>query len=75
MVHSTYILHQEAVLEFSRNEGFHLSGDGRCDSPGYSAKYCTYSIMDSVSDLVFDYRLVQSSDTGSSVAMEKEGLR
>ncbi|KAG0436251.1 hypothetical protein HPB47_018053, partial [Ixodes persulcatus] len=23
--------------------GVHLAGDGRCDSPGYSAKYCTYS--------------------------------
>ena len=23
-----------------------LSGDGRCDSPGYNTKYCTYSVMD-----------------------------
>ena len=75
VVHSTYISQQEAVLAFLRDEGLHLSGDGRCDSPGYSAKYCTYSIMDSVSDLILDYKLVQSSETGSSVAMEKEGLR
>ena len=60
---------------FLRDEGLHLSGDGRCDSPGYSAKYCTYSIMDSVSDLILDYKLVQSSETGSSVAMEKEGFQ
>ena len=52
-----------------------MSGDGRCDSPGYSAKYCTYSIMNSVSDLILDYNLVQSTETGSSMAMEKEGLR
>ena len=75
VVHSTYILQHEAVLAFLRDERRHLSGDGRCDSPGYSAKYCTYSIMDSVSDLILDYRLVQSSETGSLVAMEKEGLR
>ena len=75
MVHGTYLLQQEAVLAFLRDEGLYLSGDGRCDSPGYSAKYCTYSIMDSVSDLILDYKLVQSSETGSSVAMEKEGLR
>ena len=23
-----------------------LAGDGRCDSPGNSAKFCTYSVMD-----------------------------
>jgi len=23
-----------------------LAGDGRCDSPGSSAKYCSYSLMD-----------------------------
>ena len=55
VVHSTYLLQQEAVLAFLKDEGLHLSGDGRCDSPGYSAKYCTYSIMDSVSDLILDY--------------------
>ena len=31
--------------------------------------------MDSVSDLILDYKLVQSSETGSSVAMEKEGFQ
>jgi hypothetical protein len=23
-----------------------LAGDGRCDSPGFSAKYCTCSLLD-----------------------------
>ena len=31
--------------------------------------------MDSATDLILDYRLIQLSETGSSVAMEKEGLR
>ena len=26
-----------------------LSGDGRCDSPGHNAKYCSYTLMDSSS--------------------------
>ena len=30
--------------------------------------------MDSATDLILDYSLVQVSDVGSSVAMEKEGL-
>ena len=68
-------MQQNAVLEFLRGTNLQLSGDGRCDSPGYSTKYCTYSLMDSATDLILDYKLIQSSETGSSVAMEKEGLR
>ena len=41
---------------------------------GYSAEYCTYTLMDSATDLILDYSLVQCTETGSSVAMEKEGL-
>ena len=75
VIHTNYLMQQDAVLEFLRGQHLHLSGDGRCDSPGYSARYCSYSLMDSASDLILDYKLIQSSETGSSVAMEKEGLR
>ena len=71
VVYSTFILLQEAVLAFLRDKGLYLSGNGQWDSPGYSAKYCTYSIIDSVSDLILDYRLIQLSETESLVAMEK----
>ena len=72
VVHTTYIRQQEEYLRYNR---LHLSGDGRCDNPGYSAKYATYSLMDSATDLILHYSLVHVSETGSSVAMEKEGLR
>ena len=75
VVHTTYVRQQEAVVEYLRGNQLHLSGDGRCDSPGYSAKYATYSLMDSATDLILDYSLVQVTETGSSVAMEKEGLK
>jgi len=42
------------------------------DSPGYSAKYCTYTLMDSATDLILDYSLVQCTETSSAVAMEKK---
>ena len=67
VIHTNYVMQQDAVLEFLRGNDLKLSGDGRCDSPGYSAKYCTYSLMDSATDLILDYKLIQSSETGSSV--------
>ena len=73
VVHTNYVRQQEAVVEYLRGNQLHLSGDGRCDSPEYSAKYGTYTLMDSATDLILDYSLV--SDVGSSVAMEKEGLQ
>ena len=75
VIHTNYVMQHDAVLKFLRGNDLKLSGDGRCDSPGYSAKYCTYSLVDSATDLILDYKLIQSSETGSSVAMEKEGLR
>ena len=75
VVHTTYVRQQEAVVEYLKGNQLHLSGDGRCHSPRYSAKYATYSLMDSATDLILDYSLVQVIETGSSVAMEKEGLK
>ena len=75
VIHTNYLRQQEAVIEYLRGNQLHLSGDGCCDSPGYSAKYGTYSLMDSATDLILDYGLLQVTETGSFVAMEKEGLR
>ena len=52
-----------------------MSGDAPCDSPGYSAKYGTYSLMDSAVNLILDYSLIEVSKVSSSVAMEKDGLQ
>ena len=43
-----------------------LSGDGRCDSPGHSAKYGTY---------IVDFKVVQVSEVNHSNAMEREGFK
>ncbi|CAM4661702.1 unnamed protein product [Leuciscus chuanchicus] len=71
---------QSAILDTlkagttERNE-IHLSGDGRSDSPGYSAKYTTYSLMDDITDKVVHFELVQVTESSSSVAMESTGFR
>ena len=52
-----------------------LGGDGRCDSPGHSAKYCSYSLIDLENSKILEMHLVQSSEVSSSNAMEVEGLQ
>ena len=36
-----------------------VGGDGRCDSPGYCAKYGVYTIMDLEQNQILDMQLVQ----------------
>ncbi|KAF4114136.1 uncharacterized protein LOC131539617 [Onychostoma macrolepis] len=51
-----------------------VGGDMRADSPGYSAKYGSYTMMDLHTNTVVDIQLVQSNEVGGSCHMEKEGL-
>ena len=51
-----------------------LSGDARCDSPGYSATYSTYSLMDTVTNQVVHFHVTHVAQAGNSVKMEKNGL-
>jgi hypothetical protein len=74
-IHSAWIENQEQVTSYLCGRPLKLSGDGRCDSPGFSAKYCTYSIMDQESDLILDFSIVQVTQAGSSNGMEKVGCK
>ena len=45
------------------------------DSPGFSAQYCQYSVMDTASTYVLDTQLVDKRETGgASQTMESFGL-
>ena len=52
-----------------------LIGDGRCDSPGHSAKYGTYTFMSADSGKVVDTVVVPVTEVSNSNAMEKEGFK
>ena len=71
VAHTNYV-RQEAVIKYLWDNQLQLSGGGHYDSPGCSAKYGTYTLMDSASDVILDYSLVQVSEVGSFVAMENE---
>lgn len=78
VVNDTWISCQVGVLQ-----GFHgatkvvLCGDGRCDSPGHSAKYGTYSLMDVHTGLIIDFVVLNKAEPNvkNSNAMEPMGLR
>ena len=68
-----------------------LCGDGRCDSPGSSAKYCTYTLMESSTGTILgviiivyvctytapiDFQTVDKREVNfKSPNMEREGLK
>ena len=53
-----------------------LCGDGRNDSPGHSAKYCTYVLMEHFLNVIFDLEVVDQRETGGvSTNMEVFGMR
>ena len=42
-----------------KEDGLVLAGNGRCDSPGYSAKFGSYTLMEQQVNRVADFQLVQ----------------
>ena len=76
-INDYWIMHQTAILSvLSDCDILRVCGDARSDSPGYSAKYTSYTIMDMATSLIIDQQLVSIADdkVTSSVAMEKEAV-
>lgn len=55
-----------------KDNNFLISGDGRNDSPGHSAQYCTYTMMDDQSKKIISLITMDKRETGKkSCNMEK----
>ncbi|XP_075526238.1 uncharacterized protein LOC142557927 [Dermacentor variabilis] len=67
--------HQNLLFEELAGKPLLVAGDGRADSPGHSAKYGTYSLIDIDRNKVFHVETVQSNETKGSSNMELEGLK
>lgn len=52
-----------------------VGGDARCCSPGHTAKFSSYTIMDLQTSKILDVKLVQVNEVKNSNAMELEGLK
>ncbi|KAL8591976.1 hypothetical protein ACOMHN_020454 [Nucella lapillus] len=66
---------QDHLFLARRGRTLKLAGDGRCDSPGHCAKYCSYTLMDAETAHILQVQLVQSNQVRNSHAMELEGLK
>ncbi|XP_057308719.1 uncharacterized protein LOC130647027 [Hydractinia symbiolongicarpus] len=75
-IHKIYSTHRELRFQsyLEGNEALDLAGDKRCDSPGYSAKYGTYTLLNSKSNEIVDFHVVHVGQVGNSSRMEKQGL-
>lgn len=60
-VFSVWNKHQSELLSNSKNKTLTVGGDGRNNTPGHSAKYGSYSIMDLDTNKILDLKLVQVS--------------
>ncbi|XP_024147228.1 uncharacterized protein LOC112158213 isoform X3 [Oryzias melastigma] len=58
----------------AEQRGIVLAGDGRSDSPGHSAKYGMYTMLELPANVIIDMQLVQSNEVGGATHMEKEGF-
>ncbi|XP_074653355.1 uncharacterized protein LOC141907572 isoform X2 [Tubulanus polymorphus] len=65
---------QQSMFNELKSKNLTLGGDARCCSPGHTAKFGSYSLMDLETN-VLDVQLVQSSEVTNSNAMELEGLK
>ena len=69
----------KAVEEVKTKKNLVLAGDARCDSPGYNAKYGSYTLMDATPGTnkkkIVSLQLVQVSEVKNSNHMEPEGLK
>ena len=51
---------QSKIVGKYKTKDLVLCGDGRCDSPGKSAKFCTYSLMESDTNVILHLKILTS---------------
>ncbi|KAK3755170.1 hypothetical protein QZH41_010695 [Actinostola sp. cb2023] len=69
--------YQQKLLDNVKSLGSKIviAGDGRHDSMGHSAKYCSYTIFCCDVSKIIHFDLVQKNESGSSTAMEYMGFQ
>lgn len=75
-IHRLWLDQKDIIMGSLRSYKLTVSGDGRCDSPGYNAKYCTYTIMEAKTSAIIGFNVVQVTEAeNSSSKMELIGFK
>ena len=68
--------HKQELWEEKAGKDVVLSGDGRNDSPGHSAQYCTYSLADMEDHAILQMNIMDVREAaGKSNNMERIGFK
>lgn len=63
------------MLQEYGNKDVVVSSDGRCDSPGKCAKFCTYTLMDASTNTILHTETVDKTEVqNKSPNMEREAV-
>ena len=67
-IHKKWIGHRMKLVEQIRKSGevVDIAVDGQCDSPGHNATYCTVTAMDSTSNKVLDFCVINVKEVKNS---------
>ena len=75
-INNVYQSKRHEILERTKkSKNICLVGDGRCDSPGFSAMYGTYTLMNEINNEIIDFFTAHVRNAGNSQNMEKYGLK
>ena len=67
---------KEVIWKVFEKDVLVVCGDGRMDSPGFSAKYCVYTMMEHYLNVIVDLEVVDKREAGgTSTLMEKMGCK
>nr|XP_021331120.1 uncharacterized protein LOC110439428 isoform X1 [Danio rerio] len=75
IIHKWNLEQQNIFTQLKKEGAVALAGDMRADTPGHSAKFGSYTLMDNETNKIVDLQLIQSNEVGGSYHMEKEGLK
>ena len=66
---------KEVVLKILQPYPCVFSGDGRCDSPDYNAKYLTYTFLEHSINKIVAMSITKFTECGNSSGIEKYGFQ